>query len=53
MEGHRRFGGPPTAAPLWSHGAALAQGRQVLAQDTAGVLNAMAKEIDREYHYSD
>ena len=47
MEGHRRLGGPPTGAPLWSHGAALAEGRQVLAQDPTGVLNAMAKEIDR------
>jgi hypothetical protein len=53
IEGHRRFGGPPTGAPLWSHGAALAEGRQRLPQDTAGVLNLMAKEIDREYRISD
>ncbi len=55
IESHRRFGPTPTAAqaPLWAHGAALAEGRQVIEGDTAGVLNLMAKEIDREYRYSD
>jgi hypothetical protein len=43
----------PEDNPLWEHGAALAVGSQVLAQDTAGVLHAMARAIVREYDFED
>jgi hypothetical protein len=43
----------PEDNPIWSHAAALSTGSQVLAQDTAGVLHAMAKAIVRVSDYED